>query len=71
MRQLNRGQATVEYIFILCFALLLGVKITKRFTDFFRDGMGHVGHVLSSNVTVGVCLQDCFFAGYENGYDGP
>lgn len=65
----NRGgQATVEYIFILAFVLLLGVKITNVFSGFFRDSMGGVGHVLSTNVTVGVCPSECFYAGFANGY---
>ena len=64
------GQATVEYIFILAFALILGFKISNMFTNFFRDSMGNVGHVLSMNLTVGVCPRSCFFSGYVNGYDG-
>ncbi len=64
------GQATVEYIFILAFAVFIGLKVTNSFTDFFRDSMGSVGHVLSTNLTVGICPSDCFFAGYANGYEG-
>ena len=70
MKSSNGGQATVEYIFILAFILLISVKVTNLFTGFFRDSMGNVGHVLSSNVTVGVCAHECFFAGYVNGYEG-
>lgn len=70
MKSSNFGQATVEYIFILAFILLISVKVTNLFTGFFRDSMGNVGHVLSSNVTVGVCAHECFFAGYVNGYEG-
>lgn len=66
----SRGQATVEYIFILAFVLLLGFKISNLFTNFFRDTMGGVGHILSTNVTVGVCRTECFFSGYVNGYEG-
>jgi hypothetical protein len=64
------GQATVEYIFILAFAVFFGFKATNLFTNFFRDSMGSVGHVLSTHLTVGICPNDCFFAGYHNGYDG-
>jgi len=65
----NRGgQATVEYIFILALVLLLGVKITNVFSDFFRESMGGVGHVLSTHVTVGVCPSECFYGGFANGY---
>jgi hypothetical protein len=70
MKSSQLGQATVEYIFILAFALILGFKISNKFTNFFRDSMGNVGHVLSMNLTVGVCPRSCFFSGYVNGYDG-
>ena len=66
----TRGQATVEYIFILAFVVVLGFKITNLFTNFFRDSMGNVGHVLSSHLTVGICPEDCFFGGYANSYGG-
>jgi len=70
MKLSSIGQTTVEYIFILAFVVLLGFKITNLFTDFFRNSMGNVGHVLSVNVTVGVCPHECYFAGYVNGYAG-
>jgi len=66
---INRcGQATVEYIFILAFAIILGFNIVGKFTDFFKDSMGGVSHVLSTHLTVGVCAQDCWFQGYTNSY---
>lgn len=64
------GQATVEYIFILAFALLLGFNLTKRFTNFFTNSMGGVGHVLSTHLTVGACSKQCWFDGYDNRYTG-
>lgn len=66
----NSGQATVEYIFILAFVVMLAFKITNVFTGFFRDSMGNVGHVLSVNLTVGICPRNCFFSGYYNAYEG-
>lgn len=68
MQKSDRGQATVEYIFILAFAVLFTFRVTNLFSDFFRDSMGSVAHVLSTNLTVGVCPQDCFYAGYMNGF---
>ncbi len=62
------GQATVEYIFILAFVFFLGFKVTNQFTNFFRDSMGNVGHVLSSHLTVGICPSRCFFTNYVNSY---
>jgi len=70
MKSKTAGQATVEYVFILAFAFFLGFKITNIFTGFFRDSMGSVGHVLSQNLTVGVCPNNCFFNGYVNGHGG-
>ena len=65
------GQATVEYIFILAFALFLGFKVTNQFTDFFRDSMGNVGHVLSTHLTVGICPSRCYFSNYVNSFGQP
>jgi len=64
------GQATVEYIFILAFAVILGFNVITKFTDFFKDSMGGVSHVLSTHLTVGVCAKECWFNGYNNNYTG-
>lgn len=71
MKRLSAGQATVEYIFILAFAILLTVNIVNRFTGFFSDSMGGVGHVLSTHLTVGICPTECWYAGYENSFQAP
>lgn len=65
-----RGQATVEYIFILAFAVILGFNIINAYTDFFKNSMGGVSHVLSTHLTVGVCQKDCWFNGYQNSFQG-
>jgi len=70
MTKRSYGQATVEYIFILAFAFILGFKFINKFTDFFSTSMGGVAHVLSTHLTVGICAQECFFNGYSNGYGG-
>jgi len=64
------GQATVEYIFILAFAILLGFSIIDKYTDFFSDTMGNVSHVLSTHLNVGVCPTECWFNGYANSFEG-
>jgi hypothetical protein len=64
----GRGQATVEYVFILAFALFLGRAAVLQFSNFFRDQMGQVGHVLSTHLMVGICPSNCFYDGYKNGY---
>jgi uncharacterized membrane protein len=70
MKPSQFGQATVEYIFILAFAVILGFNIINAYTDFFKNSMAGVSHVLSTHLTVGVCRQICWFDGYQNSYQG-
>lgn len=64
----GRGQATVEYIFILAFAAFIGRAALLQFRNFFQGEMGKIGHELSVHLTVGVCPQTCFFDKYKNGF---
>jgi hypothetical protein len=64
------GQATVEYIFLLAFAIILAFSFVNKFTGFFRDSMGGVSHILSTHLTIGVCAQKCWFDGYNNSFGG-
>ena len=64
----SRGQATIEYLFVLIFLVLVSTKLIGAFTDFMRDSVGNLGHVLSMNLTTGVCKDQCFFSNYRNGY---
>lgn len=66
----TRGQATVEYIFILAFAVILGFNIINKYTDFFSESMGSVSHVLSTHLTIGVCDGECWTSSYDNAYSG-
>lgn len=70
MKQKESGQATVEYIFILAFAVILGFNIITKYTDFFRNTMGGVSHVLSGNLIVGICPKECWYPIYYNSYKG-
>lgn len=64
----NSGQALVEYMFLLLFIIGISVKLVGSFSDFMRDSFGNLGHVLTTNLTTGVCKSQCFFSGYKNGY---
>lgn len=68
-RQLNTGQALIEFIFVLLFAIFFTTKTVSFVGDFMRDSFGNMAHVLSMNLAVGVCKEDCFFGGYSNGYN--
>ncbi len=48
--------------------ILLATQILSRFNGFFRDSLGNLAHVLSTNLTVGICPQKCFYGSYRNGY---
>ena len=62
------GQATIEYLFVMIFLVLVSIKLVGAFSDFMRDSVGNLGHVLTMNLTTGVCKKDCFFSNYKNGY---
>ena len=64
----NLGQATVEYLFVMIFIISISIKMVSSFSEFMRDSVGNLGHVLSMNLTVGVCAEQCFFGGFKNGY---
>lgn len=63
------GQATVEYLFVMVFIISISIKMVGSFSEFMRDSVGNLGHVLSMNLTVGVCKDQCFFGGFKNGYE--
>ena len=62
------GQATIEYLFVMIFLVLVSIKLVGAFSDFMRDSVGNLGHVLTMNLTTGVCQKDCFFSNYKNGF---
>ncbi len=62
------GQAMIEYLLLVIFLLILSTKMISGFTDFMRDSIGNLGHVLSVNLTTGICEEECFFKGYKNGF---
>ena len=67
----NRGQALVEYLFLVAFLIILGTKLVGGFTGFMRESVGNLGHVLSVNLATGVCPVNCFFGEYKNGSKQP
>lgn len=64
------GQATIEYLFLLILIMTLASKMIGGFTSFMTNSVGNLGHVLSYNLSVGVCPSQCFYSGYLNGYRG-
>lgn len=63
----SSGQATIEYLFVLIFIVGISIKIVGAFSDFMRGSVGNLGHELTVNLSTGVCSQNCFFSGYQNG----
>lgn len=66
----SKGQALVEYVLLVAFLVVISSRMVTGFTDFMRESIGNLGHVLSLNMSVGVCQRDCFYTGYENGPPG-
>ena len=62
------GQAAVEYILLVAFLMTLSLKLVGGFSDFMSESIGNLGHVLTYNLTVGVCEKECFYSNYKNGY---
>jgi hypothetical protein len=67
----QQGQALVEYLIILLFLGVIGGKVVVGIRDFMSGNIGNLNHVLSQNLKVGVCAQDCFFGNYRNGNNAP
>ena len=62
------GQATIEYLVVMIFLILVSIKLVGAFSTFMRDSMGNLGHVMTMNLTTGVCKKECFYPSYKNGY---
>ena len=70
MKKNQKGQALVEYLFVIIFVSVMGTKFINKLGKFTSTQMGKMAHVLSLNLTVGVCKTQCYFTGYKNGYKG-
>lgn len=68
MSKRKSGQALIEFVFVLLFIITFSVKTVTFIGDFMRDSFGNLAHVISLNITVGTCANECFFSGYANGY---
>lgn len=62
------GQALVEYILVFAFLSTISLQLVRGFTNFMTETLGNVGHVMSYNLSVGVCDTECFYRSYNNGF---
>lgn len=62
------GQALLEFLIVLIFASLVSTKVVGSLSEFMANSFGGLAHVLSLNLSTGVCQQDCFYSGYNNGF---
>lgn len=65
----SSGQAMVEYLFVMLFIIIISVRLVGAFTDFMRDSMGNLGHIMTMTLTTGMCETQCFFTGPGNGHN--
>lgn len=71
----QQGQALIEYLFVIVMIAYLGTRFSGKIGNFMSVQMGKMAHVLSTNLSTGVCGskaaeegQYCYFSGYKNGY---
>ena len=63
---MDRGQATVEYLLVFAFVALIAVALLRSIGLAVGNGMGLLGTSLSRHLSVGVCQQDCYYNGFIN-----
>ena len=61
-----RGQATIEYLFVLLFIIFLGGQFLKYMGIFIGNYVGGLAYWLSNHLATGVCEKSCFFNGFVN-----
>jgi hypothetical protein len=71
----QQGQALIEYLFVIVMTAYLGTHFSKKIGSFMSEQMGKLAHVLSMNLSVGVCSKNgaskgqyCYFKNYKNGF---
>lgn len=63
------GQALIEYIILLAVVGFISTNAVKKLGSFLAQSSGNLSYVLSVHLSVGVCKENCFFSGYENGQE--
>jgi hypothetical protein len=63
----ERGQALIEYMFVLIFIMFFAFNLAQMMRGFFQDNFASFAHILSKNLSSGVCSNICFYEQYENG----
>lgn len=61
------GQALIEYVLVVMFISVIGLKFVKSFSEFVSEAFGDLGHVMTTTLTTGACERQCFFSAYRNG----
>ncbi|MFZ4713088.1 MAG: hypothetical protein ACOYL6_05235 [Bacteriovoracaceae bacterium] len=71
----QHGQALIEYLFVIVMVSYLGTRFSGKIGTFMSEQMGKMAHVISMNLSVGVCSKDvatkgqyCYFKSYKNGF---
>ncbi|MCB9094552.1 MAG: hypothetical protein H6621_05730 [Halobacteriovoraceae bacterium] len=63
---MNSGQALLEYLLVVLFAVLLLGQTVNGISDSMGNVFGNLAHHLSYNLKTGICESNCFFGGYRN-----
>lgn len=68
MLKRGHGQATLEYLIVIIFSLMIGIKIIEGLQFFIGSTMGRLAFQLTVKLTSGVCKKNCFYEVFDNGY---
>ena len=63
----KEGQATVEFLLVLLFLMVLAWQFFKYIGLFVGNHIGGFGYHLTDFLATGVCENHCVFHGFQNG----
>ncbi|MDH4466554.1 MAG: hypothetical protein QE271_00730 [Bacteriovoracaceae bacterium] len=64
----QHGQAVIEYLFVIMFIIFFSFNLTLMVRDLFQTNFASFAHILSKNLSSGVCPKICLYDQYENGH---
>ena len=66
IKRTSAGQAIAEYLIIFAFLSLFSVNMVITMNEFFNDSLTSLAFIVTQQLSVGTCEDECFFNGYLN-----
>jgi hypothetical protein len=67
LSMIDRGQATIEFIMILVFTVIIAASVVGFMKSYLSGTYGDFPYVLSKYLSTGSCDTECLYKGYYNG----